>query len=40
LGVLVGQPAEFIMTSQELVSRSQHPADLQTSVYGLKLTQP
>jgi hypothetical protein len=30
LRVLLSQPAEFIVTGQELVSRSQHPADLQT----------
>jgi len=33
--VLLSQLAEFLMAGQELVSRSQHPADLQTGIYAL-----
>jgi hypothetical protein len=30
--VLIGQSAELIVIGQELVSRSQHSADLQTGI--------
>jgi len=39
LRVLLSQLAEFLVACQELVFRSQHPADLQPG-YGLKVGQP
>jgi hypothetical protein len=38
LRVLLSQLAEFLVARQELVFRSQHPADLQPG-YGLKVAQ-
>jgi hypothetical protein len=37
--VLRSQLAEFVVAGEELVSRSEHPADLLTGIFALTLSQ-